>query len=313
MKKFVYFALLSSIIFSNQLISCVKKEDDQSVAKSKVFKIDSLKKDLNTYRVCIERLPKISKSISEAFSDSFPIISNVQAYVSDTNIISDGIRIDTMIQNLNVSPYLVHGPSTARVAIIDPYKWRKKVLNVQFLDGDLAVINKVIEVAKTWEKYCSIRFNFSQNLDPDISISFKYSGSWSDIGSFSKNNRPSMNLGWLTVDTPNEEYNRVVLHEFGHALGFIHEHQNPNNNPIEWNEPEVYRIYSSFPNNWKIKEIYENIILRYDHKSINGTAFDPKSIMIYGIEKELTSNNFSVDWNTKLSENDILFVKKAYP
>jgi len=36
-----------------------------------------------------------------------------------------------------------------------------------------------------------------------------------------------MNYGWLRDDTQDEEYSRVVLHEFGHALGCIHEHQQP--------------------------------------------------------------------------------------
>ena len=36
-----------------------------------------------------------------------------------------------------------------------------------------------------------------------------------------------MNYGWLEPDTELREYQRVVRHEFGHALGMIHEHQNP--------------------------------------------------------------------------------------
>ena len=36
-----------------------------------------------------------------------------------------------------------------------------------------------------------------------------------------------MNYGWLEPDTSTREYQRVVRHEFGHALGMIHEHQNP--------------------------------------------------------------------------------------
>jgi len=38
---------------------------------------------------------------------------------------------------------------------------------------------------------------------------------------------PTMNYGWLKDDTDDVEYRRVVIHEFGHALGAIHEHQNP--------------------------------------------------------------------------------------
>jgi len=40
-----------------------------------------------------------------------------------------------------------------------------------------------------------------------------------------------MNLGF--VDRP------TVLHEFGHALGLIHEHQSPFKGGFEWNKDEV--------------------------------------------------------------------------
>ncbi len=34
-------------------------------------------------------------------------------------------------------------------------------------------------------------------------------------------------LRWLTPESSDDEIRRVVSHEFGHALGLIHEHQNP--------------------------------------------------------------------------------------
>ena len=50
-----------------------------------------------------------------------------------------------------------------------------------------------------------------------------------------------MNYGWLTPESAQDEVRRVVLHEFGHALGLIHEHQNPKGGGIEWNRDAVQR------------------------------------------------------------------------
>ena len=46
--------------------------------------------------------------------------------------------------------------------------------------------------------------------------------------------QPTVNFGWLRHDSPYEEIRRVVLHEFGHVLGLVHEHQIPGaRNPLE--------------------------------------------------------------------------------
>ena len=117
------------------------------------------------------------------------------------------------------------------------WKQTKKQLYISFTDGDKKVQEKVKQTAKEWEKYCGKEFIFSdfpnQATEADITISFKDKTSWSLIGTDSKTTVPSMNLGWLTINTSDEEYRRVVLHEFGHALGLVHEHQNPNNNTIQ--------------------------------------------------------------------------------
>lgn len=40
--------------------------------------------------------------------------------------------------------------------------------------------------------------------------------------------QPTMNLGWIADDVMLEDSERgVILHEFGHVLGLMHEHQNP--------------------------------------------------------------------------------------
>ena len=105
-----------------------------------------------------------------------------------------------------------------------------------------------------------------------------------------------MNLGWLTSETREDEYHRVVLHEFGHALGCIHEHQHPQGG-IPWDKAAVYRFYSGPPNNWNQEQVDRNIFQRYDKSQTQYSKFDPKSIMLYAIPNTLTTGDFETGWN----------------
>ena len=190
----------------------------------------------------------------------------------------------------------------------------KKVLNISFLDGDSTLKEKVKNKARQWENYCGIKLNFDDSIiNPDITISFRQNGSWSAIGKSSVGKKPSMNFGWLRKNSDDIEFNRVVLHEFGHALGLIHEHQNPNNNPVKWDTALVYKYYMLPPNHLSKNDVDANMFKKYNDEQINGTSFDSLSIMLYAIPKELTTDSFSTGWNTQLSELDKKLIGQLYP
>jgi hypothetical protein len=121
-----------------------------------------------------------------------------------------------------------------------------------------------------------------------------------------------MNFGWLAPDTDDVEYQRVVLHEFGHALGCIHEHQHPEAG-IPWDTEAVYARYSGPPNNWTRQQIDINLLDKYARDQTQFSQFDPESIMLYSIPNALTSGDWSVGWNTDLSETDVQFIGTVYP
>ena len=99
--------------------------------------------------------------------------------------------------------------------------------------GNTIQQNKVKTVVQEWEKYANIKFTFVATGEATIRITFDpTSGSWSYVGNevaLIKPNEATMNLGWIgsssTDITATEK--GVILHEFGHTLGLMHEHQSP--------------------------------------------------------------------------------------
>ncbi len=191
-----------------------------------------------------------------------------------------------------------------------------RLLKICFLDGSKIQKSRVIEHASQWLKYANIKFDFAAaKAKSDIRISFVAdTGSWSYVGTDSlgiPKNEPTMNFGWLKDDTDAKEYNRVVVHEFGHALGCIHEHQNPKGG-IKWNEAAVYKYFAGAPNFWSKEETFSNVIQKYSLNQLNASTYDEKSIMLYAFPGELIVGGKPTLMNNSLSRRDRSFIKKMY-
>jgi hypothetical protein len=207
--------------------------------------------------------------------------------------------------------------SEIQVAALTGKLWRPgRTLRVRFLDGDPRIQKRCIPFAKVWEQYANLKVDFGEDPNAEIRISFKYRGSWSYVGADAlavEKSEPTMNFGWLTLDTPLDEYARVVAHEFGHALGFIHEHQNPTSN-IPWNKEAVYAYYQGAPNYWTHEQVDINLFTRYSADITRFSEFDPLSIMLYPIPAEFVLDPAAaVGWNKVPSETDQRYARILYP
>jgi serralysin len=209
----------------------------------------------------------------------------------------------------------------ARMALINSKKWTTgATLRCRFLDGSLKMRRKVEQIAHQWEQYAKLRFKFITSGAAEIRISFfADSGSWSAVGRDALNksyfplHQPTMNYGWLRDDTDDDEYSRVVLHEFGHAIGAIHEHQQPKFSR-KWNEKAVMKYFSGPPNFWSPDDINHNVLAKYSPAGVSATEFDPKSIMLYFFDGKLFADGLGpTNSNTKLSPRDITMIKSMYP
>jgi len=203
-----------------------------------------------------------------------------------------------------------------RLALVKDARWGVDDLtSVRFLDGDPSLQQKVERFAMEWTQHAAVNLVFGNAANAAIRVSFTPGGSWSNIGTDCRrvpDPQPTMNYGWLTPESPDEEIARVVLHEFGHALGCIHEHQNPAGG-IRWNKEVVYASYAGSPNFWTREQVDHNIFATYDEDVTSHTAVDPQSIMMYPIPPEFTEDRFSVGLNTTLSATDKAFIRQLYP
>ena len=167
-------------------------------------------------------------------------------------------------------------------------------------------------IEERYNKFLGIKFNFD-NVDDidnsDIRISFDPNGGSSsyvgtDCDDYYFKGKPTMNLGWFNVAT--------VLHEFGHALGLIHEHQNPTSE-IKWNTDYICNYFSGPRNCWDPKTICTNILDTQYPDSVLYTDFDPFSIMLYFFSARLTKDDKGTSQNVRLSGNDVIQLARNYP
>lgn len=218
---------------------------------------------------------------------------------------------------LRFRPGLGVGPSPPlALAAVTGKKWRpERTLRIKFLDGVSEVQAKVEGFAHQWTQHANLKFEFVADTEAEIRISFQGPGSWSYIGTDALSidlEEPTMNFWWLGPGSADAEYSRVVLHEFGHALSCIHEHQHPEAD-IPWDKEAVYRYYGGPPNNWSRAQVDRNLFRKYDSTRTQFSEFDRQSIMIYPIPNEFTVGDFEVGWNRVLSQTDKAYVGVMYP
>lgn len=242
-----------------------------------------------------------------------------------------------------------------------------KTLRVAFLEGPPSLHEQIARAASEWSEYGNIGFDFG--FDPEtgryrswsltdatyqaeIRISFftgmdHRRGYWSNLGQDSIDptiagpGEPSMNFGGYLTGIPQGGL-ATVIHEFGHALGFHHEHQHPVGGcelDFRWEDdpgyvptrtpqgeyipdasgrrPGLYTRLGGPPNGWPKAKVDFNLRQLRDTHAYTVGPFDAKSIMKYAFPswmfREGEQSHCFSQRNLALSEQDKVGAATAYP
>ena len=103
----------------------------------------------------------------------------------------------------------------------------------------------------------------------------------------------------------------TTLHEFGHALGLLHEQSFPGG--IKWKKTDDAYAYYLKTQKWDKAKVDAQVFAVSDIFYTNGTTYDQKSIMQYPVEAWQTNDGFTVPRNDELSSGDKMLIAALYP
>lgn len=195
-------------------------------------------------------------------------------------------------------------------------------------DSKSELKQQIINLANRWCNHGSINLEISNNRAAcDILIGFRpFFGTWSYVGTYSKiivnRGKNSMNIDpswaaniWDLDKNQDNIYKKYlqssILHEFGHAFGFIHEHQRadrPFTWDIEWMKANKDKLGLD---TWE--QIVSNYIEKEPMSTLTYGEYDPDSIMCYNWNKNATVEKIGSKINFSLSEKDKEDFSIMYP
>lgn len=212
-----------------------------------------------------------------------------------------------------------------------------RTLKIKFITPAFDFFYRAIfDAACEWLSHINLKFVLAPEEDCEIRIALDWKINGSAIGTdamlaYSDQSLPTMgfnvseliDMSKLSLPTGRTlfrfdtskvwlpDFKRIVLHEFGHALGAEHEHQHPDAN-IPWDEDKVIKAFKG--SGVTEENVRWNMLRKLNSGDYAYSNYDPTSVMHYNVPKKFTRNDFEIDNSGKtLSTKDIEFMAGIYP
>jgi hypothetical protein len=208
-----------------------------------------------------------------------------------------------------------------------------KTLMACFYDGEPALRAFFIRSAQKWLPGTSLKVDFGSEPTYrtceqdvlDIRIAFSQKGYWSYMGTDSLNPDVIKKGASLNIQTDSHPFNSLnlqwideaITHEFGHALGLLHEHQSPAahcGDEFDW---EKINAFAKEKWGWTAEEVHTNFAPYVDDPRLRTTPYDRDSVMHYALAdwmfKKGKKSKCYVSEPRTMSNEDKITIADAYP
>ncbi len=209
-------------------------------------------------------------------------------------------------------------PRAYRLALVTSKWWGTGgvKLTVSFLDSPPASVrSKILAHANAWGQSANVQFRETASGGQVRIARTPGEGYYSYLGkdiSLIPAGQPTMNLDSFSDATPDSEYMRVVRHEFGHTLGFPHEHMR--RQIVARIDPQKAIAYFAAADGWDEETVRDQVLTPLEDATLTATPdADVTSIMCYQLPGTITVDGQPIPGGLDIDASDFALAARLYP